>query len=252
MHLSRPTVRNLFLLVILILTLNTFRSVRFAHCHMISKITTTSLNAFYYTLKAKTYDHRKWNEATTKKALGVVPDSLADQPLFLSIDDTMVEKFGKNFALYSKLYDHAAHHGSNYLNGHYMVSLLLSFPVFREGKIHYCSIPFGYRLLGKGESKLALVAELVTQTMDIIRQERQLLLLCDSWYPKKEVTALVETFQNLELLCNVRADTVLYDLPPAPTGKRGRPRKRGARFLWKGSHWTSQKLGTGKLAFILS
>lgn len=49
-----------------------------------------------------------------------------DQPIFLSIDDTMVEKSGRHFELCSKLYDYAAHNGSNYLNGHCRVSLLHS------------------------------------------------------------------------------------------------------------------------------
>lgn len=37
--------------------------------------------------------------------------------------------------------------------------------------------------------------------------------LCDSWYPKKPVTGLVEEFKNLEMICCGRSDTVLYDLP---------------------------------------
>ncbi len=37
-------------------------------------------------------------------------------------------------------------------------------------------------------------------------------------------------FDNLDLICNARSDTVLYHLPPAPTGKRGRPWKRGDRI----------------------
>ncbi len=228
-RVPKPTVRNLFLLVISILTLDTFRSVRFAHRHVVSRVTGTSLNAFYYTLKTDTYDHRGWGDVTVTKALRVVPDPLADQPLFLSIDDTMVEKSGKHFELCSKLYDHAAHNGSSYLDGHCMVSLLLSFPVFQEGKIHYCSVPIGYRLWDKTRSKISLAAEMVTRAMGVVGTERQVLLLCDSWYPKAEVAALVETFQNLTLLCSVRSDTVLYGLPPARTGKRGRPKKRGAR-----------------------
>ena len=48
---TKPTARNLFLLVISILTLESFRSVRFAHSHVISRLADTSLNAFYYTLK---------------------------------------------------------------------------------------------------------------------------------------------------------------------------------------------------------
>ena len=111
------------------MTLDIFHSVRFAHRHVISRLSDTSLNAFYYTLKTDAYDHSAWNDVTVSKAVRAVPGPLEEQPLFLSIDDTMVENSGKHFELCSKLYDHAAHNGSNYLNRHCMVSLLLSFPV---------------------------------------------------------------------------------------------------------------------------
>ena len=88
----------------------------------------------------------------------------------------------------------------------------------------------GYRLWDKEKSKLALAAELAAQAMKVIGPERQVILLCDSWYPKAEVVALVEQFDNLEMVCNARVDTALYGLPPAKTGKRGRPRKRGDRI----------------------
>ena len=111
-----------------------------------------------------------------------------------------------------------------------MVSLLLSFPVYQDGKILYLSVPVGYRLWDKETSKLALAADLVAQAMKVMDSERQVILLCDSWYPKAEVVALVEQFDNLEMVCNVRVDTALYGLPPAKTGKKGRPRKRGDRI----------------------
>lgn len=126
-----------------------------------------------------------------------------------------------------------------------MVSLLISFPVFREGMIHYLSVPLGYRLWDKEKTKLALAAELVQQAMEIIGCQRQVLLLCDSWYPKAEVADLVCQFKNLELICNVRVDTVVYDLPPARTGKRGRPKKHGDRLDWKLSLFLNQKPATG-------
>ena len=47
-------------------------------------------------------------------------------------------------------------------------------------------------------------------------------------YPKAEITELIKRYDNLHLICNVRSDTMLYDLPPKPTGKRGRPKKQGA------------------------
>lgn len=189
---------------------------------MISRLSDTSLNAFYYTLKTDAYDHSVWNDVTVSKAVEAVPGSLEEQPLFLSIDDTMVEKSGKHFELCSKLYDHAAHNGSNYLNGHCMVSLLLSFPVYQNGKILYLSVPVGYRLWDKEKSKLALAAELTAQAMKTIGPQRQVILLCDSWYPKAEVAALVDQFENLEMVCNARVDTALYGLAPARTGKGSR------------------------------
>lgn len=73
----------------------------------------------------------------------------------------------------------------------------------------------------RSKTKFALVAEIVEQTMKVIGTEHQVILLCDSWYPKAEIAELVERYDNLDMICNVRIDTVLYDLPLDPTGKRG-------------------------------
>ncbi|KUO73237.1 MAG: hypothetical protein APF77_12445 [Clostridia bacterium BRH_c25] len=51
-------------------------------------------------------------------------------------------------------------------------------------------------------------------------EEYQVILLCDNWYPKGKVIDAVKLYTNLELICAVRSDTAIYDLPPAPTGKR--------------------------------
>lgn len=146
----------------------------------------------------------------------MVPDSLETQPLFLSIDDTMVEKFATKFELCSKLFDHAAHNGSNYLNDHCMVSILLSFPFLKNGQIQYLSVPLGYRLWDKEKSKLEIATEMIRQTMGVIGSSRQLFLLCDSWYPKADVAELINEFGNLDILCNARVDTAMYELPPCP------------------------------------
>ena len=42
--------------------------------------------------------------------------------LFLCIGDTMATKFGRTFEDVSKLFDHASHNESNYLNGHCFVT----------------------------------------------------------------------------------------------------------------------------------
>ena len=92
------------MLVISILTLDIFRPVRFAHSHVISRLSGTSLNAFYYTLETEAYDHSAWNDVTVSKAVRAVPGPLEEQPLFLSIDDTMIEKSGRHFELCSKFW----------------------------------------------------------------------------------------------------------------------------------------------------
>jgi len=62
---------------------------------------------------------------TAALALKIVPQRLDNQPVFLCVDDTMAGKFGTKFEDVSKLFDHAAHNGSNYLNGHCFVSIML-------------------------------------------------------------------------------------------------------------------------------
>ena len=116
------------------------------------------------------------------------------------------------------------------LYGHCFVSLLLCVPVWKKEKIHYLSILLGYRMWQKTTSKLSLAAQMVTQVMPELSSKRTI-LLCDSWYAKQEVTAFVDQFPNLDMVCNVRKDTILYELPPEPSGKRGRPKKHGKNFL---------------------
>jgi len=244
---TKPTARNLFLIVVSILTLDIFRSVRFAHRHVLSKLSGTSLNAYYYALKTDRLDHAPWWGVTVSKALKTVPAQLETQPLFLSIDDTMVEKKGEKFELRSKLFDHAAHNGSNYLNGHCMVSILLSFPVLSDGSIRYLSVPLGYRLWDKIQTKLEIAAEMVRNAMDCIGLDRQVFLLCDSWYPKGCVAGLVNEYHNLDIICNARIDTVMYNLPPERTGKRGRPKKYGERLSPEDFRLESPKTGDWKI-----
>ena len=211
------------------LVLESADSLRFLYRHFISQWTEKSLNAFYYVCSYAKVDYSSFMNTTVKIALSLIPTSLCSQPLFLCIDDTMVAKYGTKFEEVSKLFDHAAHQGSSYLHGHCFVSLLLCIPVWKNGKIHYLSLPLGYRMWQKTTSKLSLAAQMVTQIMQDLTSKRTI-LLCDTWYAKQEVTALVDKFPQLDIVCNVRKDTVLYELPPEPSGTRGRPKKYGKRI----------------------
>lgn len=226
-----PAMENLFLLTLSMLALDSFHSVRFAWMHIMSRFSGRSLNCYYYTLNHGAFDHLKWAAVTVKMSLSVIPKHLKDSAVFLSIDDTLVEKYGTKFQARSKLFDHAAHNGSSYMNGHCFVSIVLYVPVaVKNGEIVYLSVPLQYRLWTKEETKLELATQMVRAAMEHLSSHPQVLLLCDSWYPKKPVTGLVNEFKNLDLICNVRVDTVLYDLPGERTGKRGRPRIHGEKL----------------------
>ena len=125
------------------------------------------------------------------------------------------------------MFDHAAYNGSSYLNGHCFVSLMISVPVMEDDKIRSLSVPVGYHIWTQEETKLKMAAELVKLAM---KAKRNVILCCDSWYPKAEITQLPEEFENLDIICNVRSDTALYELPPERTEKKGRPRVKGERI----------------------
>lgn len=206
------------------------RSIRFLYRHFLSGITEKSLNAFYYACSYAKVDYSRFMYITAAMVLKLVPKHLNSQPVFLCIDDTMAAKFGKKFEDVSMLFDHAAHNGSSYLNGHSFVSLMLCIPVWKKQRAVYLAVPLGYRMWKKEASKLELAASMVRQVMPELSSQKNVIMPCDSWYAKKDLVCLVDEYENLDIICNARYDSVLYDPAPQPTGKRGRPAKHGRRL----------------------
>ena len=111
---------------------------------------------------------------------------------------------------------------SSYLNGHCFVSLMLCVPVWKADKISWLSVPLGYRMWTKQKSKLELAADMIRQIMPECRKQKNVILLCDSWYMKNPLVSLPEEYPNLDIIGNIWADSVLYDLLPARTGRKDR------------------------------
>ena len=84
-----------------------------------------------------------------------------------------------------------------------------------------------YRMWKKEESKLELAASMVRQVMPGFSSQKNVIILCDSWYTKQNLVSIVKEYPNLDLIGNARADSVIYDLAPAPTGRKDRPAKHG-------------------------
>lgn len=76
-------------------------------------------------------------------------------------------------------------------------------------------------------SKLVMAREMVLLARKIVGEQRQLILLCDSWYPKGEVAGLAR-LQNLDIICNARSDSAMFEMPiPKEKPGPGRPQKYG-------------------------
>jgi len=241
---SVPTADTLFLLILSILALESARSIRFLYEHFLSEITEKSLTAFYYACSYAKIDYSGFMNTTARIALKLIPDSLQTQPVFLCVDDTIVSKFGTKFEDVSKLFDHAAHNGSNYLNGHCVVSVMLCVPVRNGDKVSYLSVPLGYRMWKKKESKLELAASMIRQVMPEFRGKEHVIILCDSWYTKQNLVSIVDEYPNLDLIGNARIDSVMYDSAPVRTGRLGRPAKHVKRLSVEADFtFSNEKIG---------
>ena len=231
---TRPMRRLLCGIVLAMLAFESIPSIRWLHRRFHPSLMPGSLNSYYRALKTRTVNDSSFVSHTVRMALSAIPSCLANAPLFLSVDDTIIAKAGQCFDFVSKLFDHAMHTGSAYVNGHCFVSLMLSVPVGADLKdgcsgIRYLHVPVVYCLWTKEKTKLEMAADAIDEVMKEL-DGKHVFVLCDSWYPKKKLITRILSHENADIICNVRVDTAIYDLPPARTGKRGRPCKRGTQL----------------------
>lgn len=218
------------LLVASILSAQEVRSIKFLFDNFISKYWHKSLNSFYYFLSYTNFSAESLMLTTVKIALSLIPEELKSKvTVFLITDDTLQAKFGDKFDCYSKLFDHTKHEGTCFLNGHCFVSLVISIPILFCGKIKYLTLPVGYKLYDKSETKLEIAGKMIQNIMPLLL-DFQVVVLCDSWYTKKPFLNMLKNHHNLSVIGAVRYDTVMYDLYPERTGRRGRPRKKGLKL----------------------
>lgn len=92
-----PTADTLFLLILSIQALESAHFIRFLYQHFLSGITEKTLNVLYYACSYAKVDYSRFMNITAKIALKLIPGSLKKQPVFLSVNDMMVTKFGTKF-----------------------------------------------------------------------------------------------------------------------------------------------------------
>ncbi len=100
---------------------------------------------------------------TAAIALKLIPKDLFSYVLI-----TQWSKSLETFENVSKLFDHATHNDSNYLNRYCFVSVMLCVPLWNKNTIHYLCVLLGYRMWQKMESKPKLAVSMVRQIMPVL------------------------------------------------------------------------------------
>ena len=110
----------------------------------------------------------------------------------------------------------------------------MSVPVLHENagkqQIRYIAVPIGYVMSNGEASKLTLACQLLDEVMPIL-EKRQVILLFDSWYAKRELISRALSYPNLNVICNARRDTAIFERPTSAASRRGRPPKYGKRLM---------------------
>ena len=232
--LSKPTAVNFFWLMLAIIVLGCARSVRFMYEHFLRWHRPRSLNAYYYSLSyAKHREKLQFWQITEHALLKLIPHELRNVPICVIVDDTLCPKWGKHFEHVKTLFDHADHDGRPYKTGHCFVTIMMAVPVgqTKDGELKWLAVPLQHRMwVSGGKSKLEIAKDGIEALHPVLDASAHVILLFDSWYAKQPLLSLREAWPQLDIICAVRIDTAMYGLPPARTGKRGRPRKRGERI----------------------
>lgn len=216
------SVRRLLLwFVIAMITVESATSIRFLFTHILWKTVGKSLNCYYRVLKVAKLDGLP--QLIVKFALSIISEY--DAPIYLAVDDTLIEKIGKHFEKVKILFDHSKKKGLTHINGHCFVSFTVCIKVTNT----YIAIPLGYKMWTGEDSKLSLASDFLDEIMPQF-EGRKVILTFDAWYAKKLFISRALRHKNLEIICNVRKDTVLFEPEQRKTGKRGRPRKYGAKI----------------------
>ena len=119
-HIFHKRSFEIFLLIIIsIIVMQKMQSIKFIYEKFISKFWNKSLNSIYFFLKSDKYSLEEMMRTTTRIAMSLIPNELRKKvTVYLIIDDTLQPKFGEKFDNRYKLFDHAKHNGTLYMNGH--------------------------------------------------------------------------------------------------------------------------------------
>jgi hypothetical protein len=151
----------------------------------------------------------------------------AGEPVLVAIDDTLFRRRGKKVWAASWFHDGSAQgkHKTGRGNNWVVLAIVVSLP--------FCTRPFALPVMAKlvvkgtsSASRLWLARRMTSSLADAL-PGRDLHAVADSAYAGEELKKLGK---NVTWTTRLRKDAAVHGLPPERTGKRGRPRVRGARL----------------------
>ena len=151
----------------------------------------------------------------------------AGQPVTVAIDDTLFRRRGKKVWAASWFHDGSAagRDKTGYGNNWVIAGIIVTLPVLSRP----VCLPVLARLVVKGtNSKSRLwLARRMAGDLAAALPGRVICVVADAAYAGKELRGLPQT---VTWTTRLRKDAALHELPPPRTGRRGRPRVKGARL----------------------
>jgi hypothetical protein len=176
------------------------------------------------------FSRARWNPddlGLTAARLAVALLVPAGEPVLVAIDDTLFRRRGKNVWAASWFHDGSAQGRHKTGRGNNWVVLAI------VCRLRFCSRPVALPVLAKvvvkgtsSASRLWLARRMTAMLAGAL-PGRDVHVVADSAYAGEELRKLGK---NITWTTRLRKDAALHGLPPARTGRRGRPRVRGARL----------------------
>ncbi|BBO87032.1 transposase [Desulfosarcina ovata] len=165
--------------------------------------------------------------------------------LMLALDDSINAKTGKKIFACDKVFDHAAKQNqSRYPWAQNIVAVGL----LKMIKGRWACLPLSYRfyLLKKTiermnrdsngpevtfKSKLAMAVDMIGEIAAVFPRKR-IVIITDSWFGNGGLWKPLKKQLGIwvDMISRLRSNSTIFELPPPPTGRQGRPRKYGRKL----------------------
>ena len=213
----------------------------FAHRHTITGmiVAASVAGVKHHSAFHRIFASASWSlDAAGLAVFRLLESFLDEETILLAIDDTLARKRGlKIFGVgmhHDPLLSSRGHKVTNWALNWVVLGVIVRFPLWPDRP--FC-LPILFRLYlnekaaAKWRRKRRTRPELAVELLRVVcqhRQNRRFHAVADSTYGGHSVLACLP--DNCDLTSRLLLNARLYEAPPARTGKRGRPHKRGPQL----------------------